>query len=251
MTELIAFKNLPIVIVNIILDWCRNPFHYWYLIVDEKTGKLCIRRNVCATARFISSNSDHPLMAFTEFVSNNYVDSQCKPVTIHICGEIIPALEWCLKINRVHHRFNDEESCECYVAYERNQKMEYICFSGHCYTSDLTNPTYFCNCTLYSFNEESRQYFAQLINITHIGKVTDYTRGITIQNDKPIDFYHKCKLLSDEYDRRRMTDRYARDTMLEKMGEDPEKMDVAIGLLNHNFNPYLNIYEMDCNNVCK
>jgi hypothetical protein len=243
MSEATAFQNLPIDLINTILEWNRSPFQKWYLHINEKTGKLCIRLNVRATLDLISANPKHPLMQFLDFASDTSF-THCKEVTIHIDGEVFPTLEYCLKITHESDRFHDDDYPELYVAYERNKKMEYLQFGGICYGQDITNPQLFSNQSLHRFDEARGQYFTQWIYLDHVESQSDYTRQVNIR--EPIEYFHECKALSNEYMRRRMTDRYARETMMNEMGEDINtqgKMFMAISLIEFVFNPHSNMYE--------
>jgi hypothetical protein len=243
MSEATAFQNLPFDLINIILEWNRSPFQKWYLKVDEKTGKLCIRLNVRATLDLISANPTHPLMEFLDFASDTSF-ARCKGVTIHIDGEVFPALEYCLTIKLERNRHYDNEYPELYVAYERNKKMEYLQFTGSCYGQDITNPQLFNNQLLHRFDEARGQYFTQSVYLNHVENTTDYTRQINTK--EPIEYFHECKALSNEYMRRRMVDRYARETMMNEMGEEfnaQGKLSMAISLIDYEFNPCSNMYE--------
>lgn len=244
MTEITAFQALPIVLVNIILDWCRSPLQTWYIKVDEKTGKLCLLFNVQLAVKLILANKRNPLLMFTN-IRGTYWMEYSKPVTIYIDGEVIPALEHCLKIKREYSRFHDDEYPELYIEYERKQKMEYLQCYGDCYGVDRTNPQVFYSCVLHRFDESKGQYFTQAVNLNHVGNQNDYTRQITLLGHS-IEYFHYCKDISNEYLRRRMTDRYAKTTMLSEMGNNPdnqEKMTTAISLIEDTFNQYSGMYE--------
>lgn len=243
MSEITAFQNLPIELIKTILEWNRSPFQKWYLKVDEKTGKICIRMNVRATINAIMAYHPHPLRKFLDFASETSF-AHCKEVTIHIDGEVFPALEYTLTIKLEWNRHYDNEYPELYVAYERNKKMEYLQFTGSCYGEDMTNPQLFNNQLVHRFDEARGQYFTQRVYLNHVENTTDYTRQIDFRES--IEYFHECKALSNEYMRRRMTDRYAREKMMNEMGEDINsqgKMSMAIALIDYEFNPCSNMYE--------
>jgi hypothetical protein len=251
------------------LEWNRSLFQKWYLKVDEKTGKLCIRLSVRATLGLIvkysgrgtervrgnsrersssefSSNRKHPLMEFLDFASDTSFP-HCKELTIHNDGEVFPALEYCLTIKLERNRHYDSEYSELYVAYERNEKMEYLQFTGSsCYGEDITNPQLFSNQLVHRFDEARGQYLTQYVYLDHVETLSDYTRHVGIR--EPIEYFQECKALSNEYMSRRIIDRYARETMINEMGDDSNaqgKMFMAISLIDCEFNPYSNMYEQN------
>lgn len=245
MTELVAqFQTLPVSIINVILEWVQSRAKdIWYIQVDEKTGKLFYRHNVRLHAVLMEASWKSPLWRFINYRSSF---DKSKFVTIYIDGEVIPAIEHCLKIFHDESYRRDDDYPQLYIEYERNKKMEYIECIGVSNGNDPTNPQTFNSCKLFRFSESHGQYIAHRVKIDHVVYDDDNTRLVTLEESKPLAYLHECRALADEYNCRRLVDRYARTTMITEMQEDPEikeKMSTAMELLERVFNPYLNIYE--------
>ena len=124
--------------------------------------------------------------------------------------------------------------------------MEYLVCYGTACGEDPTNPETFYSCTMYRFDVSRGQYFAHSVVVNHLNNNTDYTRVVTLSETLPIAYLHECQALKEKYIERRMRDRYAKASMIAEMCQDPEieaKMEIAIGLMEQAYNPYLNIYE--------
>lgn len=248
MTELVAqFQTLPVVLINVILEWVQSRTKdIWYIQVDETTGKLIYRQNVRLRAALISANWKSPLLLFT-YDRLYYWEERSKPVTIYIDGEVIPAIEHCIKMSfDESHRRRDHDYPHLYVSYEHNKKMEHLVCYGTSIGNDPTHPETFYSCTLYRFDVFRGQYFAHQVNVDHLTDINDYSRVVSLSETQPIDYLHECRALAEQYLARRMTDRYAKASMILEMQEDLEiekKMQTAMELMDRTYNPYLNIYE--------
>lgn len=244
MCELTAFTKLPIVLVSEIMEWSCSPLQTWCLLVDKKTGKLHYRINVKLTAKIVSLNPRLPLMRMIKLRTLPW-KKYSKQVTIHIDGDIYPAVEHCLKIKKC--KYNEDSFPEKYVEYERNGKMEYLQYVGeNCFGNDTINPFDFSSSILHTYDTSRGQYFSQWIEINHAYDANDYTRAIT--RAEPIEYYHECKELSEEYlVYKEMQKKYPNNSLITEMTEKFYEGDLdlpeIISFINYNYNPYSGVYE--------